>query len=210
MQMSPYVERLRADLLAAAAPAGPEVAKAAKLLVDALDPAVQLCLLEAQGDAAVELSDASPELAVEVRLRGREPVLVGAVASSRGAPAFPVPPAAGSPEAAGPAGRLSGGAGTGGDGLGSDVGPSDARLDDASASGQAPDPDDGLARVTLRLPESLKNRAEQGAARAGLSLNAWLVRAVARSVDAAAPNGTGFAAPFPPSTARRVTGWATG
>jgi len=183
VQMSPYVERLRADLLAAAAPAGPEVAKAAELLADALDPAVRLCLLEALGDAAGELSDASPELAVEVRLRGREPVLVGAVAP----PVAPTPasPAAGPPETAA-------------------TGPApDPGTDDG------PDPDQGLARVTLRLPESLKNRAEQGAARAGLSLNAWLVRAVGRSVDAA-PSGTGFAAPLPPSTARRVTGWATG
>ena len=40
--------------------------------------------------------------------------------------------------------------------------------------------DDGsVARISLRLPESVKSRAEAAAAAAGISLNAWLVRAVA-------------------------------
>lgn len=42
--------------------------------------------------------------------------------------------------------------------------------------------DDGLnARITLRLPESLKTELEAAAAREGVSLNTWLVRALARS-----------------------------
>ena len=36
----------------------------------------------------------------------------------------------------------------------------------------------GLARVTLRLPESVKARAEELAARSGHSLNTWLVHVV--------------------------------
>src|SRR2546423_9026269 len=39
------------------------------------------------------------------------------------------------------------------------------------------------ARVTLRLPETLKSKVEQAAAREGLSVNAWLVRAVARATE---------------------------
>ena len=40
--------------------------------------------------------------------------------------------------------------------------------------------DDGsVARISLRLPEALKSRAETAAGAAGISLNAWLVRAVA-------------------------------
>ena len=47
--------------------------------------------------------------------------------------------------------------------------------EDADAAG-----DDGsVARISLRLPEALKSRAETAAAAAGISLNAWLVRAVA-------------------------------
>ncbi|MFE8975776.1 toxin-antitoxin system HicB family antitoxin [Streptomyces cyaneofuscatus] len=39
------------------------------------------------------------------------------------------------------------------------------------------------ARVNLRLPAHLKARAEEAAAGEGLSVNAWLVRAVASAVD---------------------------
>jgi HicB family len=45
------------------------------------------------------------------------------------------------------------------------------------------DADDGsVARISLRLPDALKSRAERAAAAEGLSLNAWLVRAVAGSL----------------------------
>ena len=39
------------------------------------------------------------------------------------------------------------------------------------------------ARISLRLPESLKQTAEQAAAREGISTNAWLVRAIARATE---------------------------
>src|ERR1700712_2112379 len=39
------------------------------------------------------------------------------------------------------------------------------------------------ARINLRLPDALKSRAEDAAALAGLSVNAWLVRAVAAAVE---------------------------
>ena len=39
------------------------------------------------------------------------------------------------------------------------------------------------ARITLRLPESLKLQAEAAAAREGISTNSWLVRAVARALE---------------------------
>jgi HicB family len=61
-------------------------------------------------------------------------------------------------------------------------------------------PDDGLtARITLRLPESLKRDLEGAATIAGISLNAWLVRALQRS-----------AAPPPRRTSNRLTGYARG
>ncbi|TXS38802.1 toxin-antitoxin system HicB family antitoxin [Streptomyces sp. OR43] len=41
----------------------------------------------------------------------------------------------------------------------------------------------GTARVNLRLPAHLKSRAEEAATREGLSVNAWLVRAVSAAVD---------------------------
>ena len=58
---------------------------------------------------------------------------------------------------------------------------------------EAPQPaDDGLtARITLRLPESLKGAVEIAASREGVSVNAWLVRALARSVSSGPPRGPG-------------------
>lgn len=49
----------------------------------------------------------------------------------------------------------------------------------------SPNPQDEestLSRVTLRLPETQKQRAETAAAAAGLSVNAWLVRAVSAAL----------------------------
>jgi hypothetical protein len=48
----------------------------------------------------------------------------------------------------------------------------------------ASDPDESVtARITLRLPESLKATIEIVAGREGLSLNTWLIRAIARAVS---------------------------
>ncbi|WP_407547756.1 hypothetical protein QOM21_02035 [Streptomyces sp. Pv4-95] len=46
------------------------------------------------------------------------------------------------------------------------------------------DADDGaMARINFRLPAHLKGRAENAAAAEGLSVNAWLVRAVSTALD---------------------------
>ena len=48
----------------------------------------------------------------------------------------------------------------------------------------SPEPeDDSQSRITLRLPESVKVRAEEAANRIGHSLNAWLVDAVRDALD---------------------------
>src|SRR5581483_2940053 len=39
------------------------------------------------------------------------------------------------------------------------------------------------ARVSLRLPESLKSSVEKAAEREGISVNTWLVRAIARATE---------------------------
>ncbi|MCO6004632.1 toxin-antitoxin system HicB family antitoxin [Actinoallomurus purpureus] len=43
--------------------------------------------------------------------------------------------------------------------------------------------DGAVSRISLRLPEELKTRAEQAADREGLSVNAWLVRTIAEAVE---------------------------
>jgi hypothetical protein len=50
---------------------------------------------------------------------------------------------------------------------------------DPAEGGDTGEDDGSVARISLRLPESVKSRAEAAAAAAGVSLNAWLVRAVA-------------------------------
>ena len=51
--------------------------------------------------------------------------------------------------------------------------------------GSAPEAADEAfsARITLRLPESLKQRVESAAAREGASVNTWLVQALQRAVE---------------------------
>jgi hypothetical protein len=86
-------------------------------------------------------------------------------------------------------------------------------IDDVADEPTAPAPpvsDTGagdLARVTLRLPEPLKEQVERMAAVEGISVNAWLVRAVATAI------GRPPTPPTPPSPprrgpGRRITGFA--
>jgi hypothetical protein len=71
--------------------------------------------------------------------------------------------------------------------------------DGAPASVEAAD-DVFSARITLRLPESLKSRVEAAAAAHGVSINSWLVQALNRVL-----------APRPPAGAsRRLTGYGHG
>jgi HicB family len=51
------------------------------------------------------------------------------------------------------------------------------------------DQEAGTARLTLRLPDSLKARIEAAAARDGVSVNTWLVRAASRSLESPARGG---------------------
>lgn len=48
--------------------------------------------------------------------------------------------------------------------------------------------DDQSARITLRLPESLKARVEAAAVSEGVSVNTWLVRALSRAVSSPRPS----------------------
>jgi HicB family len=56
-------------------------------------------------------------------------------------------------------------------------------LEDATDDVQVPPGEEYTGRITLRLPESLKNSVENAAAQEGISTNAWLVRSIARMLD---------------------------
>ncbi|MEO3784124.1 toxin-antitoxin system HicB family antitoxin [Actinocorallia sp. B10E7] len=64
----------------------------------------------------------------------------------------------------------------------------------------------GTARMTLRLPEHLKLRVEEAAGRQGISVNAWLVRAISAAFEpGAGPRPVDR--PQQPHSGRGYTGW---
>jgi hypothetical protein len=63
----------------------------------------------------------------------------------------------------------------------------------------------GTSRINLRLPDSLKVRAEEAAEREGLSANAWLVRAVAAALDPSEREGRSRR--IGPTGDQSYTGW---
>jgi predicted transcriptional regulator len=76
---------------------------------------------------------------------------------------------------------------------GDDAGIASAELDDASTS-----------RTTLRLPDALKARVDDAAAADGLSVNTWLVRAVAAALQPKQRRSAGRAI----RTGDNFAGWA--
>ncbi|WP_231123391.1 toxin-antitoxin system HicB family antitoxin [Nocardioides sambongensis] len=173
MDITPYVDSLRRDLLSAAESAGPEAREVAERLGFALDPAARLAMMEAISQAAAEITAAMPSGGVDVRLDGRD--LDFAVHAPT-----PEPPVESTPAAPQPV-------------------------------------DEGdLARVSLRIPESVKARAEEAAAAAGQSLNTWLVNAVRAATSERAVrvdvdlSSVPFGGDFPfggKRGERRMTGW---
>ena len=177
MDITPYVDSLRRDLLAAAEAGGPDAAAAAERLTYALDPAARLALMEAISQAAAEITAELPAGAVDVRLEGRELAFTVHTPTPMAPPAPPPPSAP-----------------------------------------PAEDSDEGgLARITLRIPESVKARAEEKAAQAGDSLNTWLVKVVRAATSEHAINvdidlsSLPFLEGFDPfgkgKGNRRMTGW---
>ncbi len=72
----------------------------------------------------------------------------------------------------------------------------------------APDGDEGgTSRINLRLPDHLKASVEEAATRAGLSVNAWLVRAAAGAVGAGDPDRRPPARRPESRSGQHITGW---
>ncbi len=169
MDLTPHIDSLQRDLIAAAEVAAPETRAATERLLYALSPAVRLALMDAISQAAAEITSRMPSGSIEVRLNGRELDFV-----------LQLPP--------------------------------------AQAANPSPPPDDGdddggLARISLRMPETIKARAEELAARSGQSLNNWLVNVVRAATRGDLPPG-GLADPVPSADPfggkrgnRRMTGW---
>jgi len=148
MQIDGYVQALREDLARVAAVGDESTARAAELLSVALESAVGRRLLEALGEAALELNGQLDSGRVEVRFAGSDPELVY-IPDEETAPA--------------------------------------EQADEAFT-----------ARITLRLPESLKNRLDAAAALHGVSVNTWLVQVLVRTLEQRPSSG---------GSRRRLTGY---
>jgi hypothetical protein len=177
MQIDRYLSDLRQHLASVASGGGEDARAVAEQLSSALDPALRLVLLEALSDAAGEITREIAPGSVEVRLRGRDPefgVTLG------------VPPAFAEQTSA-------------------EQAPAESVAHQHEPREPTAVGDDGsTSRTTLRLPDQLKARVERAAAQDGLSLNTWLVRAIADALEPtsrrAAERGT--------RSGNSFTGWA--
>jgi hypothetical protein len=186
MDLTPYVDNLRRELAAAAEAGGDEARALAERLTSPLESAVRLTLLEALSAAVDEITRDLAPGSVEVRLRGRDADFV--VTPPPAEPAPEQAPRAGLREALASAVEVTMGVRP----------PATSDTDEGGGGGG------GTSRITLRLPEHLRPRIDEAASRMGLSVNAWLVRAVAAALgpedDRPGP-GEGS------SSGRRFTGW---
>ena len=76
MEMARFVEALEADVAAVAAVGDEQTRAVAERVLHAIRGSSGLRLLEALGDAALEISAQLPEGHIEVRLMGQDPALV--------------------------------------------------------------------------------------------------------------------------------------
>jgi len=170
MDLKPFVDNVRHDLLVAAEAGGEQARALAERLVAPLESAMRLTLLNALSSAADEITRELAPGSVDLRLRGLEPQFV-----------VTAPPTEPFME------------------------PSAAPRGAALAPTAPVDEEEGAtARINFRPPEHLKTRIEEAATREGLSVNAWLVRAVTGVLTSATRSE-----PRVPSssTAQSFTGW---
>jgi hypothetical protein len=133
MNLAAFVEALQQDLAAVAGIGDEAVAEAARKISAALEPSLRLRLMDALGEAALELTSQLPNGHVEVRVSGGDPELV---------------------------------------------------LVEERETGMPMSADDPLsARVTLRLPETLKGIIDAAAQNEGVSANTWLLHQISRSAN---------------------------
>lgn len=132
MEMSNLTQVIIDDVTETAALGDDSLQDAAHRLSRTIASAVRTHVLEALGQAAMELSQQLDRSRVEVRLSGSDAELV-------------------------------------------------VVRDEAEWQTQADD--DNSARISLRLPEAMKARAEAAAAAEGVSTNTWLVRTIASRLD---------------------------
>jgi hypothetical protein len=187
MDLTPYTQNLRDDLLTAASVGDEDSRRAAALLASAIEPAARLAIMNALSDLAAEVTGALEDTSVELRLDGRD-VRVSVTRHAQ--------------ESVATAADSTGWTGSGRDSGAADGGQSadDLRRAMQDAGGE-------LSRTTVRLFNELRSQAERAAAQEGVSLNTYISRAVSDSVRSAVP-GKGNRGHGPGG--RTVTGYVRG
>lgn len=175
MDLTPYTQSLRDDLITAASVGDEDARRAAVMLAGAIEPAARLAIMTALSDLAAEVTGALRDTTVELKLDGRD-VRVAVTEHVVPEPVGPRPDFLRKPSGADPAPDAAGPDGSDGSG----ESPEDLKRAVQDASGE-------LSRTTVRLFNELKSQAERAAAEQGVSLNTYISRAVSDSVRSAVP-----------------------
>jgi hypothetical protein len=147
MNLSPYIDSVRAGVANASSLADEHTQQVAERIGVAIDSSTRLALIQALSDAAGSISAEIAPSSVELRIVGQDPEFVVSIQTSQSEPTLLMPePEPASEEAAEPP------------------------MTEAE--------DEPVARITLRLPQSVKTRVDEMASADGISTNAWLIRAI--------------------------------
>ncbi|MFT4167167.1 MAG: hypothetical protein QM650_18165 [Microlunatus sp.] len=171
MDLSPYLETVQRGVTTAAALGDDNTRLVAEHLGGAVEASTRLALISALSDAAAQVSAEIAPSSVELRISGVDPELVVSVAAPTAEPTLLLP------TDSEPTRTLS-------------------DLDDSPTA----DDDEPVARISLRLPASVKSRVDEQADTEGISTNAWLLRAVMDALSQRQPPtpSTPPAPPIPP------------
>jgi hypothetical protein len=204
MDLTPYTQNLRDDLLTAASVGDEDSRRAAALLASAIEPAARLAIMNALSDLAAEVTGALQDTTVELRLDGRDvrvSVTQHRAADARDAgynDSFYRKPAADRQ-------------GTGDDATATNGDDSNGGQTAEELRRAMQDAGGELSRTTVRLFNELKSQAERAASEQGVSLNTYISRAVSDSVRSAVPNKGGHKGRGPGGpSGRNVTGYIRG
>jgi hypothetical protein len=147
MELSPYIESVRAGVVNASSLADEQTQHVAQRLGTAIESSTRLALIQALSDAAGTISAELAPSSVELRMVGQDPEFVVSLQTAEAEPTLLMPE------------------------------PESASEETAEAE------DEPVARITLRLPQSVKARVDEVASSEGISTNAWLIRAVMEALS---------------------------
>ncbi len=168
MDLSNYVTQVRNGVTQAAALADEPTRQVAARLGGAIDASTRLALIQALSDAASTISAELAPSSVELRMVGQDPEFVVSVHTAESEPTFLTPE-------------------------------SESATSDQTGDEPATDfEDEPVARISLRLPQSVKVRVDEMAAADGISTNAWLTRAVMNALGEREGPGPWPHQPAPP------------